>query len=814
MQVLAEREYADHFGRLTKSSPYEFQLEVARLLLEGRNIVLRAPTGAGKTWAVLVPFLFDQWPSRPGRLIYALPLRTLANGIYAEARRCASEFGKPLEARIEKGREIVSPFVTLQTGEQPDDPFFDRGAVIVTTYDQLLSGLLCGPYSLSSRLHNVNAAAVMGNLVVFDEFHLMPPDKAFLTAVAALRVFGGACQSVWMTATATAPLEETLRTALDTVFVPENDAAIDRMMSSLPSVNSVTRSVKWEGSLLTADAVLAKHEHRSIALVNTVGRAQDLFEEMTERLSGQPDVTLILLHSRFFKSDRQRKEELLKTTFGKQADSSAILIATQVIEAGIDISCEHLHTELSPMNALVQRAGRCARFPGEQGTVHVYDVPSDRGWLPYGTLDKADLAVETTRDLLKGAQGALLDPALARQWVEVVHSDDDRQAVKTGVKDRSNRIFEAIHRNSIERNPAGIAHLIRGDNSESVRVIISEESHLPNSPGNAESIAMSRWSLMRYLSPPSPVGWYWSGDELAPWKPLTSRDGLAGTYAVALPLRMASYDGRLGLRVGRSGDEESPQREQPPRPGHVPLREELWLNHARMVAAEAHARLRRDGFPYGLIDSAFSKLYALSAEDIRTATRACGFLHDLGKLQARWQQWAAAWQSSRDSSYKFTYPLAHTDFDSDNPEDRSRQQSLIRRPPHAAASAYYACSLLLGLLDGIPEPLLGHIASACAAAIIAHHGAFIPKAPGMGLGIFNLATAWEQTIEACVGCKPDLKTAQWLLKEKDRRGYLMDVLKMTTSRDNLEKWWPLVSYLTRTLRLSDQRATSEWACSE
>ena len=43
-------------------------------------------------------------------------------------------------------REQVSPYVTLQTGEQPDDCFFDRGRIVITTYDQLLSGLLDQPY--------------------------------------------------------------------------------------------------------------------------------------------------------------------------------------------------------------------------------------------------------------------------------------------------------------------------------------------------------------------------------------------------------------------------------------------------------------------------------------------------------------------------------------------------------------------------------------------------------------------------------------------------------------------------------------------
>jgi len=197
-----EEAYRAYFSSVTSFSPHDYQVEVAGLLFEGRNVLLKAPTGAGKAWAVLVPFFWEDWISRPARLIYALPLRTLAQGIYREALDAVGKFGKPVDTA---GRGSVAPFVTIQTGEQPDDPFFERGKIIITTYDQLLSGLLCGPYSLSSRLHNVNAAAIAGALVVFDEFHLMPPDKAFLTAVAGIRTFRRLCQSVWMAATATTP---------------------------------------------------------------------------------------------------------------------------------------------------------------------------------------------------------------------------------------------------------------------------------------------------------------------------------------------------------------------------------------------------------------------------------------------------------------------------------------------------------------------------------------------------------------------------------------------------------------------------------
>jgi CRISPR-associated endonuclease/helicase Cas3 len=171
-------------------------------------MVLRAPTGSGKTLAVLAPFLLDRHHIGARRLIYALPLRTLAQGIYQTARDLAPSTWT----------------VTLQTGEQPDDPFFTRGDIIVTTYDQVLSGMLCGPYGQSPRLNNINAAAVAGNMVVFDEFHLMEPSKAFLTGIACLSLFGDVTRSVWMTATATSPLIGELQRALQPEYI-----ALDRM---------------------------------------------------------------------------------------------------------------------------------------------------------------------------------------------------------------------------------------------------------------------------------------------------------------------------------------------------------------------------------------------------------------------------------------------------------------------------------------------------------------------------------------------------------------------------------------------------------
>jgi CRISPR-associated endonuclease/helicase Cas3 len=331
--------------------PYLYQKAVAACLFERKNLVVRAPTGAGKTLAVLAPFFFDRRRLGVRRLIYCLPLRTLASGVFAEALK-----GCPAGMQV-----------TMQTGEEPGDPYFTSGDVIVTTYDQLLSGMLCGPYGLGPRRYNLNAAATVGSLVVFDEFHLMETGRAFLTATACLRIFGDLNRSVWMTATATEPLCGLLRETLSAVEV----SLSSEEEQELHGGRGIRRAVHREPGRLTAKEILRFGVERTLVVVNSVHRAQNLYQDLHERA---PDLPLLLLHARFFRSDRVAKQTQLNEWFGKKPQGRGIAIATQVVEAGLDLGCEYLLTELCPVNALVQRAGRCARFPGQSGMVHVYDV--------------------------------------------------------------------------------------------------------------------------------------------------------------------------------------------------------------------------------------------------------------------------------------------------------------------------------------------------------------------------------------------------------------------------------------------------------
>jgi CRISPR-associated endonuclease/helicase Cas3 len=755
-------EYTRFFTNLSdeKFPPYDYQLRVAESLFRRESLVLRAPTGAGKTISVLAPFLFRREAVGAARLIYALPLRTLAQGIYCEARKLCQRLGD-------------GNIVTMQTGEQPDDPFFALGDIIVTTYDQVLSGMLCAPYGLPRKLRNINGATAAGNLVVFDEFHLMRTELAFLTAVSCLKAFGKATRSVWMTATATAPLVQVLAQHLNA----QPEGPTHEELNQLPSVARVSRKIYRAQGELTAEAVLAHPDARNLVIVNRVSRAQALGRQISDLAKERGLPAPEILHARFFAPDRTTKQANLDARFGRKSRGPAILITTQVVEAGIDITSDHLHTELCPMNALVQRAGRCARFPGDSGIVHVYRT---NGALPYTDSD-LDAAWAILPD-----EPTPIDPTTAAAWVDAAHHIADEETLQRHkVSPRSQECRRRIWNSVVGQDLGGVADLIR-EQSDSIRVVVSDGPRL--TPSRMEGVSLYRNQLHSVMA----NGAVWVYDSELGWVETRDESMLTRAYAVAVRRQQASYTTEYGLKLGSAGERESPTREPPPRPGHRrPLSREPWVDHTQAVMSQARQRLERECPAGGLLSEGFG------GEVLATLIDWTATLHDIGKLQRQWQQWAEAVQLARNSSYRHTELLAHTDFDPNDTNQRALARTIQPgRPHHSTASAYYGFHFLE---QQAPE-LSPSAKAACIAAVLGHHGGWSEDI------VLPLDPRSRPTLGTL---RADLANVELLPPSAAAVTRLLEAQLRDLCILEFEAWWPLAAYLTRTLRLSDQTATEE-----
>src|SRR5690606_5474832 len=128
---------------------------------------------------------------------------------------------------------------------------------------------------------------------------------------------------------------------------------------------------------------------------------RNIFALLKKALSKHPESArpeLALIHSRFRAGDRAKHTAVLTN----RDIAHKIVIATQAVEAGVDVSAKTLITELAPWSSLVQRFGRCNRA-GEQTP----DAPATIHWIDIDPTGKDDLALPYDAAELIAARAAL-----------------------------------------------------------------------------------------------------------------------------------------------------------------------------------------------------------------------------------------------------------------------------------------------------------------------------------------------------------------------------------------------------------------------
>jgi CRISPR-associated endonuclease/helicase Cas3 len=374
--------------------PYPFQtrLATAKELPE----LIDIPTGLGKTDAVVLAWLWrrrfagkEVRAATPRRLVYCLPMRTLVEQTARKAKMWMKNLGlhsekpgdsNPADTSKWKWTENSNQDKTriavtvLMGGEDRDewDLYPERDAIIIGTQDMLLSRALNRGYGMSRYKWPVHFGLLNNDcLWVMDEVQLMGVGVETSAQMQAFcRSFGtiNAVQYIWMSATVGDK-------QLDTVDHPRPASgwlrrSLELDEKALPAVQEkfeAKKPLKKADLTLVKDnekksyakelAGLIKSKHKvgklTLVVVNRVDRAQEIYKELL--LQGRTEENAAVLHSRFREGDRKARMQLL------DEKQDRIIVATQVVEAGVDISAHTLITELAPWPSLVQRFGRCNR---------------------------------------------------------------------------------------------------------------------------------------------------------------------------------------------------------------------------------------------------------------------------------------------------------------------------------------------------------------------------------------------------------------------------------------------------------------------
>lgn len=365
----------------------------------------------------------------------------------------------------QRGRYPIAIHLLLGGEERTDWALWpERDAILIGTQDMLLSRVLNRGYAAGPARWPLEFGLLNNDcLWVFDEIQLMDTGLATSLQLDAWRQSlllrpGRAefpiakpnhgskpCHSLWMSATmAKHWLESALdwSSHVDTEWdkrqkLTENERSDQQLRSGqlfeikkqvIQTLVALEKPKTKDNRADRADAMrkqagylrrvadhVCKLENGSqsgltLIIVNTVDRATGLFDLLRKQPS-LAQVPIQLIHSRFRHLEREGWQEFLD----RKDQSRRILVSTQVVEAGVDLSACVLYTELAPWASLVQRFGRCARYPGESGKVFWLDLdlgtdkqPVNHWAKPY---ERSDLVA--ARDLLKTLQEVGLKALMA-----------------------------------------------------------------------------------------------------------------------------------------------------------------------------------------------------------------------------------------------------------------------------------------------------------------------------------------------------------------------------------------------------------------
>lgn len=450
---------------------------------------------------------------------------------------------------------------------------------------------------------------------------------------------------------------------------------------------------------------------RVIVICNTVSQAQGLFRDL-EELNYEGTLHVTLLHSRFLPEHRAQKETKLKTIFAQnwQDDGNCyVLISTQVIEAGINITCQVMHTQLCPMNSLLQRAGRCARFGGEQGEVYIYhtvevnaasckiaiadleleeeSAPKKQSFLPYPqeTCELTWLVLQEHTQSVHTNENVGF--RTEEQWINQVHTTEDLLQQQ---RRQNNRMqFEQDFESALFRGEQYASNeLIRSIDSRSLFVweetgIIDFEEK-PIDPRKLLGFSIPVTTLCKVLREfsklESGANWIFKRIEVPKDKAETysqpvcseikSRQSLISSIRILVNYRYLKYDEHIGLLIGinESGNGfVSPEKAKRKITSEYRYHMDTYVGHLgcmwtcwrkpfkttslkngepeKTIYSSVRHELLKSGGKF-IKNKIFPHIQESEAEALfEILVFLAIFTHDLGKLQVKWQDVMRGWQA-------------------------------------------------------------------------------------------------------------------------------------------------------------------------
>ncbi|SFL74542.1 CRISPR-associated helicase, Cas3 family [Methanobrevibacter olleyae] len=380
--------------------------------LNNRIFSIDLPTGAGKTLTAFSSVLKlrekinEEYNFNP-RIIYSLPFLSIID-------QNEKVFSEILEYSDLRGTNILLKHNYFSDMSYKVDSKYDlpmdksriliegwNSEIIVTTFIQFFYSLISNKNRSLRKFHNM-----INSIIILDEIQSVPyPYWKIINVMLSKLAYEFNSWVILMTAT------QPLIFSKDEIIplVQNKNCYYDTFDRYDYSFN--LNDLNFEDFKKVIIAEIQNNSKSMMVVLNTVNSSKELynyiksyFEESSYDMGIDENGICCIdddIQLTYMSTNIISKHRLNKINKIKESNKRNIIITTQLVEAGVDISVDIIFRDLAPLDAIIQTAGRCNRNGnGERGIVNIISLINDKG-KRFSSFVYDSILIKSTRDVIK-----------------------------------------------------------------------------------------------------------------------------------------------------------------------------------------------------------------------------------------------------------------------------------------------------------------------------------------------------------------------------------------------------------------------------
>ena len=424
-------------------------LETLACHKEERVFSLCLPTGLGKTLtAASCAFWLREHIAPKSKIVVVMPFLSVIDQTEEVYRKVLGMYEQG--SAVMSSHSLSKRSFDTETNGSTADFFLDtwRSQLILTTYDQLLLSLMSPKGRHQMRLHQLCDA-----ILIFDELQTMPCRlwKPFEALLSSLCVQGNS-HVIAMSAT----LPEVLKGAQPLLSEEQVSGYFGHFGRYRLCLDTRPLSLDDFIEGVVHDILAGAWDGKRILLTLNTRKSARAVRDQIEESCGQAPY--------FLTADVTPKERLDVIDTLKRG-GPCIVVATQCIEAGVDLDFDEIVRDFAPLDSLIQIAGRCNRnSQKERCDVHVVSLRDNKSNRPFYKLIYDEVHIDATYQVLRGVTSVDEEQVLA---LSASYFQELERRKDTGMELLRKYILWEEHPN--------VRELLRGEQGEQYSFVILRE---------------------------------------------------------------------------------------------------------------------------------------------------------------------------------------------------------------------------------------------------------------------------------------------------------------------------------------------------